>query len=366
MSENSNFSKQIFYILFFIGIIAAVFVLKTLSHILLPVIFAVILGFTFLPVVEKMRNKLHFPWALASILVTLLAVVIIGLLFSLLMTGISSILGNYPKYERKLEIIFQLFDSIFNFGFDEGKTFFENIWGFQKIRDMVQKFALSLSSGLVNSGKSIMMVFLLMAFFLIEIELTKKKVVLAFTKKGDQIKGIAKSVIGEVTQFLSIKFFVSLATGLIVFAGTALVKMDFPVIWGFLAFCMNFIPIFGSIISCLTTILFAMVQFFPNSYWQIIVITILMLSVNMIIGNILEPKIEGEGLGISPFVILISLSLWGYIWGFLGMLLAVPMTVMIKISCENIEYLKPVAAIIGNGKEKSGKKSAGGFFKKKS
>ncbi len=86
----------------------------------------------------------------------------------------------------------------------------------------------------------------------------------------------------------------------------------------------------------------------------------------MIIGNILEPKIEGEGLGISPFVILISLSLWGYIWGFLGMLLAVPMTVMIKISCENIEYLKPVAAIIGNGKEKSGKKPAGGFFKKKS
>lgn len=366
MSENNNFSKQIFFILFFIGIIAAVFVLKTLSNILLPVIFAVILGFAFLPVVEKMRQKLHFPWAIASILVTILAVVIIGLLFSLLMTGISSILGNYPKYEKKLEVVFQFFDSFFDFGFDEGKTFFENIWGLQKIRDMIQKFALTLSSGLVNSGKSIMMVFLLMAFFLIEIELTKKKVIIAFSEKGEQLKTIAKSVIEEVTQFLSIKFFVSLATGIIVFAGTAFVKMDFPIVWGFLAFCMNFIPIFGSIISCVTTILFAFVQFFPNSYWQIVVVAILMLTVNMIIGNILEPKIEGEGLGISPFVILISLSLWGYIWGFLGMLLAVPMTVMIKIICENIEYLKPVAALIGNGKEKSSKKSAGSFFKKKS
>jgi len=366
MSENNNFSKQIFFILFFIGIVAAVLVLKTLSHILLPVIFAIILGFAFLPVVERLKNRLHFPWALSSILVTLLAVVIIGLLFSLLMTGVSSILGNYPKYERKLETIFQMFDSIFDFGFDEGKSFFENIWGFQKIRDLVQKSALTLSSGLVNSGKSIMMVFLLMAFFLIEIELTKSKITLAFNEKGNQIKGIAKSVIDEVTQFLSIKFFVSLATGLIVFAGTWLVKMDFPIVWGFLAFCMNFIPIFGSIISCVTTILFAMVQFFPDSYWQIIVIAILMLSVNMVIGNILEPKIEGEGLGISPFVILISLSLWGYIWGFLGMLLAVPMTVMIKIVCENIDYLKPVAALIGNGKERSVKKPAGSLFKKKS
>ncbi|MCQ2573534.1 MAG: AI-2E family transporter [Treponema sp.] len=357
MAENNNFSKQIFFILFFLGIIAAVFVLKTLSNILLPVIFAIILGFAFLPVVEKMRDKLRFPWALSSILVTIFAVFIIGLLLSLLMTGVSSILGNYPKYEKKLESIFQFFDSFLNFGFDEGKTFFENIWGFQKIRDMVQKFALSFSSGLVNSGKSIMTVFLLMAFFLIEIELTKKKVVIAFSGKGQQIKEIAKTVIGQVTQFLSIKFFVSLITGIIVFLGTWIVKMDFPVVWGFLAFSMNFIPIFGSIISSITTILFAMIEFFPNSYWQIIVIVIMMLSVNMIVGNILEPKIEGEGLGISPFVILISLSLWGYIWGFLGMLLAVPMTVMIKIICENIDYLKPVAALIGNGKERQNKKT---------
>jgi predicted PurR-regulated permease PerM len=69
----------------------------------------------------------------------------------------------------------------------------------------------------------------------------------------------------------------------------------------------------------------------------------------MILGNIIEPRIEGKNLGLSPFVILVSLSLWGYIWGFLGMILAVPLTVIIKIVCENIDDLKWLAIILGNG-----------------
>ena len=73
-----------------------------------------------------------------------------------------------------------------------------------------------------------------------------------------------------------------------------------------------------------------------------------MTSVNMVLGNILEPRIEGKNLGISPVIILISLSVWGYIWGFTGMLIAVPLMVIIKIVCENIEYLKGLAIIIGN------------------
>ena len=73
-----------------------------------------------------------------------------------------------------------------------------------------------------------------------------------------------------------------------------------------------------------------------------------MTSVNMILGNILEPRIEGKNLGVSPVIILISLSLWGYIWGFTGMLIAVPLMVIIKIFCENIDYLNGLAIVIGN------------------
>lgn len=348
--EDNNFSRQTFYVLFFLGIVAAFFAMKTLSSIILPVIFAILLGFVFLPVVKKLSQKLHLPWAISSILVTLLVVVVFLGLFSLLFSSLSSILGNYSRYESRLFLIMEKFNNIIDLGFDEQKSFFENLWGFEKIRSIIQNTALLLSSGVLSSGKSIMTVFLLTAFFMLEMNRPERKIQLAFPEKSEQIIQIGKNIINEVAGFLSIKFFASLGTGLIVFVFTLLLRMDFPVVWGFLAFCMNFIPIFGSIISSVFTILFALIQFYPN-LWQAVLVAIFMLTVNMVIGNIIEPKVEGEGLGLSPFVILIMLSVWGYIWGFLGMLLAVPMTVMIKIICENIDYLKPIAALLGNGKE---------------
>jgi predicted PurR-regulated permease PerM len=110
---------------------------------------------------------------------------------------------------------------------------------------------------------------------------------------------------------------------------------------------MNFIPTFGSIISTLFTTIFALLQFYPH-YGKVIFIFLFMIAVNFILGQILEPRIEGERLGLSPFAILVSLTLWGYIWGFIGMILAVPMTVIIKIFCENIPYLNFVSVILGN------------------
>ena len=73
-----------------------------------------------------------------------------------------------------------------------------------------------------------------------------------------------------------------------------------------------------------------------------------MVVINFTIGNILEPRIEGKHLGLSPFIILVSLSVWGYIWGFAGMIFAVPIMVIIKICCENIDYLNPIAVMLGN------------------
>jgi predicted PurR-regulated permease PerM len=73
-----------------------------------------------------------------------------------------------------------------------------------------------------------------------------------------------------------------------------------------------------------------------------------MLGANQLIGNVLEPKIMGDNLGISPLVVLMSLSLWGWLWGFTGMILAVPMTVIVKIVCENIPVLEPVSVLIGS------------------
>ena len=129
--------------------------------------------------------------------------------------------------------------------------------------------------------------------------------------------------------------------------GISLVKLDFPIIWGFIAFVLNFIPNFGSIISGILTTFFALVQFWPHPS-PVIWVGFVMLAVNMVLGNFVEPKVQGRNLGLSPFIIIVSLSVWGWLWGFLGMILAVPMMVILKIVCENIEFLQPLSILMGS------------------
>jgi predicted PurR-regulated permease PerM len=155
-------------------------------------------------------------------------------------------------------------------------------------------------------------------------------------------------------RFISIKFFISLTTGLVVFLGTLVIGLDFPIIWGFIAFLLNFIPTFGSIISSVITVLFSVLQFFPH-ITPMILTALLVISVNTFLGNFLEPRIEGEHLDLSPFIILVCLSMWGWMWGFPGMIVAVPITVSIKIICENVSFLHPVAILLGNDPKNTAK-----------
>ena len=230
---------------------------------------------------------------------------------------------------------------------DSTKSLFQNLWNSLKVREYIQKFALSFSSGVFAFSKSLFLIAILTIFIMIEMRLTKRKMHYAFKNNRARIARISNQIVKQTTRYISIKFYVSLATGILCFTCAWIIGLDFPIVWGFLSFIMNFIPIFGSIISVGFAFIFSIVQFYPG-WGKPLFILIFMTSVNMILGNIIEPRIEGKNLGLSPVVILISLSGWGYIWGFTGMLIAVPLTVIVKIVCENIDYLKSVAIILGN------------------
>jgi predicted PurR-regulated permease PerM len=144
----------------------------------------------------------------------------------------------------------------------------------------------------------------------------------------------------------------------LVFGGALAVHLDFPVIHGFLAFILNFIPTFGSVVSGVVTTGFAVLQFWPDPGKPVFV-GILMLGVNTVLGNILEPRVQGKNLGLSPFLIIASLTLWGWIWGFIGLILAVPMMVMVQIICENVAFLRPIAILMGSVKAAQEKAAAG-------
>ncbi len=350
-TENLNQNKtanRIFYLILFLAVVLAGFLCKTMSAVLIPVVLSILLSFVFLPIIKKLNVKTGIPWVISSLIIVLLFFIAILGLTSLLVSSLTGIISEYPKYENRFMSIYQIIADNLDLEIDNTKSLFQNLWASLKVREYTQKLAVMLSSGVISFSKTIFLISIMTAFILLEMRLTKRKLHYAFKENREKVTRISNQIINQTMRYISIKFFISLSTGILCGLASLIIGLDFPIVWGFLAFIMNFIPTFGSIISTLLTTLFATLQFYP-AWGKIIYIFILLLSINMILGNILEPRIEGNHLGLSPFVILVSLSLWGWLWGFVGMILAVPMTVIIKIVCENFSILNPIAVLLGNG-----------------
>ena len=136
----------------------------------------------------------------------------------------------------------------------------------------------------------------------------------------------------SVKKYLVIKSWVSVVTGIIITFWLWALDVDYPILWGFLAFMLNFVPNIGSIIAAVPAVLLAYIQWGPataalaaSGY----------IAVNVIIGNIVEPRFLGKGLGLSTLVVFLSLVFWGWILGPVGMLLSIPLTMILKIALEN-------------------------------
>ena len=353
MSE-PNYQKPIFYVLLFFAFILTGFLCKVLSSVLIPVAIAILMALAFYPVVRNLEVKAKINWVIGSLIIVVVILIVIFFVSGILVKGFSTIANEYSKYETRFMSIYKMIAQQFNLAIDEEKSFANNMWNILEVRQYIQELALGISGGVLSFSKSLLLIIIMFAFLLIEIKGLKRRITNSVNAENKQtVLNISQQIGDDVVRFLSIKFFISLATGLLVYFAALIIKLDFPIVWAFIAFVMNFIPTFGSIISTLFTTIFALLQFYPH-YGKVIFIFLFMIAVNFILGQILEPRIEGERLGLSPFAILVSLALWGYIWGFIGMILAVPMTVIIKIFCENIPYLNFVSVILGN-KRKSNK-----------
>ena len=347
--KKDSYLKANFYLLLFICIIASGVILKLAAKIIVPVMFAILLSLVMLPVLQKLKKSLHIPWIVSAIAILGISLSLIFTIGNMLVSSLSTIVTLYPRYENRLMAIYQIFARAFKLPFNETNSLFENLWNQLGVRGAVQSALIAITSGTINTGKTLFTIMLLILFLVSEMNSFQDKLSYAFStqKVKGRVSKALNNIIQEVTQFISIKFIISLATGIIIGTGTFLTGLEFPVVWGFLAFILNFIPTFGSIISSLFTIVFSIIQFYPDIS-SIVIVTLIIAITQFTLGNILEPRITGSNLGLSPFMILVSLSIWGGIWGFSGFLLAVPTTVIVKIICENVSFLHPIAIFLGN------------------
>ncbi|HET56208.1 MAG TPA: AI-2E family transporter [Ignavibacteria bacterium] len=166
--------------------------------------------------------------------------------------------------------------------------------------------------------------------------------------RGTQIEKTFKDITSQVQRYIATKFLLSLLTGLLAGFILWLFGVDFFIVWGVFAFLLNFIPNIGSAIAVILPAVMTLVQY--ESLGYALLVTAILIVIQTIIGNGLEPKILGDRLGLNPLVILLSLLLWGYIWGIVGMFLSVPLTAVAKIIMSNShsENLNFISDLMGN------------------
>jgi predicted PurR-regulated permease PerM len=150
-------------------------------------------------------------------------------------------------------------------------------------------------------------------------------------------------IVAEVQEYLGIKTFISLATGVILGAWCWVMDLDFPVLLGLVAFVLNYVPTIGSVIASAPALLLALILHGPA--WALFV-GLGYLVVNLGFGNLIEPNLLGRRLGLSTLVVILSLIFWGWVWGPIGALLAVPLTMVVKIMLENTSDLRWVAILL--------------------
>ena len=219
--------------------------------------------------------------------------------------------------------------------------------------DISEQFGrLPISSSILGFAQSIassVVVFVVIYVFAILITYGKyyfpTKLIRAFPRKGDRrIPAILTKIDEQVRKYVGVKTLSSLIVGVVVGGITAAFGVDFVILWAFLGFVLNYIPAVGPFVSSALPAMIGLVQFGPvlTPFW----IFAVLISVNMLFHNLIEPKFQGEVLNLSLLVVFVSLLYWGWLWGHLGVLLAVPMTSAVKIVFEQTRLSAPLAVLM--------------------
>lgn len=164
-------------------------------------------------------------------------------------------------------------------------------------------------------------------------------------ERAEQILAVVRNINEAMGSYIRIKFKASLLLAVPATVVLWLFGVKFALLWGILTFAGNFIPYLGSLFSCTLPILLAFLQF--DLGWQPIGVAVLLVGLHASSAYLIEPTMTGRAVDLSPLMILIALSFWGLCWGVIGMLLAVPLTVMMKIILENVPFTRPVARLLG-------------------
>lgn len=314
--------------------------MRAADSILVPMLLAVFLAFTCAPVVLWLEEK-RVPSPVAVALV-MLAVILVGL-------GIGTVAGTsvrrftiaMPTYQRQLR---EEITSLLRWLQDLGVKLSPDDLLKYVDPGAAMRLGAQMISGLGEILTNSFLIVLTVMFILFEASIFRQKVLAIWGSRSRSMESFSRFT-GDVYRYLAIKTLVSLATGIAIAAWVAILGVDFPLLWGLLAFLLNYVPNLGSIISAAPAVLLAMLQL---GLGRASILALGYLAVNIVAGNIVEPRLMGRRLGLSTLTVFLSLVFWGWVLGPVGMILSVPLTMILKIALEKNEESRWLAVLLGS------------------
>jgi len=326
--------------------------------VIIPVIVAIFLSFLIFTLKQSVRAMpfigKHIPGWLSYIMAFALIAFAFIIFIEIIRNSIDSLIQAAPLYEERLRSLSK-----------EGLTYIRSlniipedfIGGVDEIRGralsminpLLRDLGLSLRSLTANS----VTIFLYTVFILLERGRIFRKINIISSSHSRQI-AVNETIadIGElVKQYISVKTITNLITASVSFTIMTLLEVDFAGFWALLIFVLNYIPIVGAVTAISLPVILLLVQPDGGGLQKALLALGLLVGAEQTMSSIIEPRLIGRSLNLSPLVILLSLAVWGSIWGFAGMLLAVPITVTVMISLTQFEPTRPIAIFLSDNGE---------------
>ena len=339
MEKKERTSKAAHLLIVAASFIIVVAGMRAASSILVPFLLAMFIAIICAPPLFWMQRK-GVPNTLA-VLSILAGIIVIGLLLAAFVgSSVNEFSKALPFYEKRLadmtaavvswlqHLGVEISGPVLTDYFDPGKA---------------MKMAANTLAGLSGLLTNVFMILLTVIFILLEASGLPQKLRTALGGPDESL-GRFKNFTESVNRYLALKTIFSLATGVTIAVWLAILGVDFALLWGLVAFLLNYVPNIGSIIAAIPAILLALLQL----GWGSALLTCLGYVVaNVVFGSILEPKFMGRRLGLSTLVVFLSLVFWGWVLGPVGMVLSVPLTMIVKIAMESNEDTHWIAVMLG-------------------
>ena len=331
-------------IVVFLGILVVIMlggVLYLTSSIVLPFMVALFLAYLLDPLV-RFLTYYRVPLALAVCFALLVTFVFLALMGMLFYASAQSFVSEYPTYEPKLHALVITLTSRLEVASLSWQL--SDLSKELSSASVVRTVLASVGTFVTFLGH-LLLVLLFMVFILLGQQRLPQRIHRAFgEEQAQRLTLVLQRITRQVQTYLGTKALLSLVAGVLVNLCLLILQVDFAVLWGALAFLLNFIPHVGAPVATIPPVLVAILKFdtLMPAVWVVICVTL----IHIVLGLCIEPRLMGRNLHLSPLLVVLSLLFWGWLWGIVGTLLAVPIMATIKIVCENLPPLRFLSALM--------------------